>query len=87
VAGANILESLCAERQGLFAALDDLGRLTLKGPLGDFVACAFSRVRLRAARVEPKGSHQILCTPPKQKSPIKGLFSFGGETGIIRRPR
>ena len=37
---------------GLLAALDYLGRLTLKGPLADYVGSAFSRVRLRAARIE-----------------------------------
>ena len=59
------------KREGLLAALDELGQLALEGPLADYVGCAFSRVRLRAARVEPMGS-RIANPLDKKLNPIKG---------------
>ena len=64
------------EREGLFAAS---GGSPLSGPLGDYVACAFSR--RYAARVEPRGSHQTSTPLVGKKRPKTGPFfcPTGGE--------
>jgi hypothetical protein len=56
-----------ARPERLLADRDYRGRLALKGPLGDCVASAFSRVRLRAARVEQESEPILQNTPNIKK--------------------